>query len=309
MKNQDFTTTILVDQTSQKAFDAINDVRSWWSENIEGSTDKLNSVFIYRDKYLTAKIKITHFTKQKISWEIMSSHNEFFKNQNEWDGTKIIFGIIEKAENKTEITFTHAGLVPQIECFTVCSSSWNFFINTSLKNLIETGKGNGISHDINSYTSSFTVAQSPEEVYVAINNVRGWWSEEIQGNTGELHADFFYHYKDVHLSKLKIVELIPNEKVVWFVKDNYFNFVKDKTEWKGTKIVFKITEKGNKTGLTFTHHGLLPQNECYDVCEKAWTSYIQGSLKDLITTGKGRPNAMEGGLNAELIEKWGLPKK
>jgi hypothetical protein len=27
------------------------------------------------------------------------------------------------------------------------------------------------------------------------------------------------------------------------------------------------------------------------------------------STGIGRPNAAEGGLNAELVEKWGLPKK
>ncbi len=44
-------------------------------------------------------------------------------------------------------------------------------------------------------------------------------------------------------------------------------------------------------------------------CNDAWTSYIQGSLHSLITTGKGKPNPKEGGLNAELVEKWGLPKK
>lgn len=159
------------------------------------------------------------------------------------------------------------------------------------------------------YTTIFLVDESPEEVFRAITNPRAWWSEEIEGKTDELNAEFFYHYKDVHLSKMQIIELIPNEKVVWFVKDNYFNFIEDKTEWKGTKIVFEISTKGNQTQLTFTHHGLVPEYECYQICFDAWTSYIQGSLKNLITTGKGNPNAKEGGLNAELIEKWGLHKK
>jgi len=159
------------------------------------------------------------------------------------------------------------------------------------------------------FTTSFVVDQKPEEVFNAINNVRGWWSESVEGNTAKLSEQFLYYYKDVHICKMKIVEFVPNKKVVWQVLENQFNFTKDKTEWNGNKIVFEITDKGNQTELCFTQIGLVPSYECYNVCHDAWTSYIQGSLKDLITTGKGKPNAKEGGLNAELIEKWKLPKK
>lgn len=159
------------------------------------------------------------------------------------------------------------------------------------------------------FRTTFLVDQSREQVFNAVNNVRGWWSESIEGATDQLHAEFLYHYKDVHICKLKIVTFIPGKKVVWLVLDNYFNFTQDKTEWKGTKIIFDISRKGGKTQLQFTHEGLVPQYECYKVCHDAWTSYIQGSLKDLITTGKGKPNKKEGGLNAELIKKWGLQPK
>ena len=141
------------------------------------------------------------------------------------------------------------------------------------------------------FTTTILVDNTPAEVFSAINNVRGWWSEEIEGSTDKLNSEFDYHYEDVHRCKIKIVELVPNKKVVWSVLDNYFKFTKDKSEWKGTKIIFDIVEKENKTEMRFTHQGLVPAYECYEICRDAWTGYIQKSLRNLITTGKGQPNA------------------
>jgi hypothetical protein len=159
------------------------------------------------------------------------------------------------------------------------------------------------------FTTNIVVDKSTKEVFHAINNVRGWWSENITGNTVNMNDEFIYQYKDVHVCKLKIVEFVPNKKVVWLVLENQFNFTKDKNEWKGNKIVFEIAEKDGKTQLDFIQIGLVPENECYSVCQDAWSSYIRGSLKNLITTGKGNPNTEENDLNKELIEKWGLPNK
>jgi hypothetical protein len=143
------------------------------------------------------------------------------------------------------------------------------------------------------FTTTILVGQTPKQVFDAINNVRGWWSEEIEGSTDKLNDEFKYHYEDVHRCKMKIIEFIPNEKVVWLVLDNYFKFTKDKSEWTGTKISFEISEKDNKTQLRFIHLGLVPEYECYDVCKNAWSQYIQQSLLSLITTGKGQPNGTD----------------
>ncbi len=143
------------------------------------------------------------------------------------------------------------------------------------------------------FTTTFSVDQTPEEVFDAINNVRGWWSGEIDGSTDKLGAEFTYHYKDLHRSTQKITELVPGKKVVWHVLDSRINFVKDKTEWKGTDIVFEVIKKGDKTELRFTHVGLVPAFECYGACSDAWGFYINDSLRSLITTGKGEPNQKE----------------
>ena len=140
------------------------------------------------------------------------------------------------------------------------------------------------------YTTTFSVDQTPGEAFAAITNVRGWWSDEIEGRTDKLGEEFNYHFEDVHRSKMKITELVPDKKVVWLVLENYFNFTEDKTEWTNTEITFEIAQKGDQTEIRFTHLGLVPEYECFDLCSNAWSTYINGSLRSLITTGKGRPN-------------------
>lgn len=158
-----------------------------------------------------------------------------------------------------------------------------------------------------SFTASVLVDQSAAEAFNAIKNFRAWWSEEIDGSTDVLNQEFFYHYKDIHLCKLKLIEVVPDKKLVYLVLDNEFNFVEDKTEWVNTKLVFDLTSENARTRVNFTHNGLVPEYECYKVCNDAWTGYITKSLYELITTGKGEPNPKDGdGFNAELAEKWSL---
>ena len=138
------------------------------------------------------------------------------------------------------------------------------------------------------FTTSILVMQSPAEVFKAINNPRAWWSEDIEGSTDKLNDEWTYHYEENHRCKMKVIEMIPGKKVVWLVEDNYFKFTKDKSEWIGNKITFEIAKQGNKTQLVFTQIGLVPTYECYNVCHDAWTGFIQKSLRNLITTGKGQ---------------------
>jgi len=143
MSNKDFTTTILVDQTAKEAFNAINSVSGWWTENVEGGANKLNGVFTthFGETFITMKV-VELVPGKKVVWLVTDCYKHWLKgNKTEWTGTKISFEISPKGK-KTEVRFTHHGLIPKLECFDGCSNAWGEYIQQSLLSLITTGKGN-----------------------------------------------------------------------------------------------------------------------------------------------------------------------
>ena len=137
------------------------------------------------------------------------------------------------------------------------------------------------------------VEQTPNEVFNSINNVRGWWSEELEGNSEKLNDEFSYRHGEFHYSKHKLIEVLQDKKVVWLTLDSKLTFVKEQDEWNGTKMVFEISQEGGKINLNITHFGLVPEFECFDACSKGWTHYLQNSLLPLITTGIGKPDKLK----------------
>ena len=133
------------------------------------------------------------------------------------------------------------------------------------------------------FTATFSVDQTPEQVFAAINDVRSWWTGEVEGRTDTLGAEFTYKHKDIHRTTHTITELLPGKRIVWHVTASHLSFTADKREWDGTDIVFDLVPNGDKTDVRFTHVGLSPAVECYDRCSRAWSYFIMDSLKKRIT--------------------------
>ncbi len=135
---------------------------------------------------------------------------------------------------------------------------------------------------------TITTDQTSEQIFNAIRNVREWWSgiysEKFEGETKNLNDEFSFTAENgVHYSKHKLIEVLPNKKIVWQVIDGSLSFVEKKDEWIGTQVIFEITEEGGRTQLVFTHKGLTPEMECYDVCSSAWSQYLKEKLEPMIT--------------------------
>lgn len=135
-----------------------------------------------------------------------------------------------------------------------------------------------------SYTTEFTVTESPERVYRAVASVRDWWTETIEGSTTDLGDEFVFSDAGIRFARFHIAEAVPGRRMVWEVRDSYLTFVDDHDEWTGTRVIFEVTESSGETTLHFTHEGLRPAVECYDACSRGWGACMH-SIKKLITTG------------------------
>ena len=140
------------------------------------------------------------------------------------------------------------------------------------------------------YTCSIAASVTAQDAFDRIAHVSEWWSENIKGSFQNLNDTFTIHFNFGDSFVIKIIELVKNKKITWLVTDCDLTWIKDRKEWKGTKICFDISTENNSTRINFTHIGLVPGIECYDGCVKGWNHYINESLFKLLTEGKGLPD-------------------
>ena len=141
MDKRSFTLSFLVDESPGNVFDAIINVRGWWTPNLVGNTRQLNDEFEVRfgDVHYSKQKLVEVVQDEKVVWLVTESKLSFVENKSEWVNTKIIFEIARRG-SKTQFMFTHEGLEQDIECYDACSDAWSGYILGSLRNLIMTRK-------------------------------------------------------------------------------------------------------------------------------------------------------------------------
>jgi len=140
------------------------------------------------------------------------------------------------------------------------------------------------------YCTSFTVQKTAREAFDCINRVSDWWTVNLEGESSALNDVFTAPFGKTSAT-MRLTEVVPDRKIVWHVVDCYLDFLRDKTEWKNTRIVWDISWGNEGTTVHMMHEGLAPELECYDNCVKGWDFYVKSSLYKLLTEGKGTPDA------------------
>jgi len=142
----------------------------------------------------------------------------------------------------------------------------------------------------NDYHNSISANSTPKEAFDKISQVSKWWAAHVEGNSQKLNDVFTVSFGDTTVT-FTITEVIAEKKIVWEVTDCYLSWLEDKKEWKGTKIVWKISTENDKTNVDMTHVGLTPEVACFNDCKVGWDQYIKKSLFKFLEENKGLPDA------------------
>lgn len=270
-----YTVPIEVPKPRQEVFHhLLHSVASFWPEDLEGQTARLNDEFIFTtgDSHYSRNKVVELIPDQKVVWLVTESLR---KTDNfDWTGTRMAFQLTTE-DDQTRLEFTFDGPVLEEESDRLVQIC-DFVIKDRLYRLLT------------SHSLTIQLKGSPLEVFDKIREIPKWWTRDFAGSTKNLRDEFIIHHPGSHYSCQKLVESLPGQRLVWVVTSSELNWLTiDKEEWTGTKMIFDLSPDGDNTILHFTHEGLTPDKECYARCRQGWDLVIKERLFNYTAGGNG----------------------
>ena len=281
MEKNDFSCSLTAKISASEAISKIGHVPAWWGVAFTGSAEKQNDDFVVKmggDSFFN--FTVTEIIPgKKVVWLVTDCYMPWYPDKKEWANTKLVFDLSE-ADGVTTLQFTHEGLTPAIACYKDCETGWTHWIKTSLLCYFTTGTGQLKTKKKVNYSTSIEVPFLPDFVFEHLNKVSGWWPEDFEGESSKLNDEFTLSSGGVHFSRQKLIEFVPDKKVVWLTTESLRKT--DNYEWTGTKMIFELTPEGNKTRLTFTYDGPVFENE-YDRLVQVCDAVIKDKFYNFLT--------------------------
>jgi len=142
MEQQNYHCTITVPVTPAEALEKISRVGEWWAVNFKGNANDLQSRFtVHFARTTWSLMEIAEVDPgRRIVWKVVDCFLPIFKDPYLWKDNRITWDLAKDGA-RTQITMTHVGLVPGVECYEDCRKGWNFYVGESLFKLLTEGKG------------------------------------------------------------------------------------------------------------------------------------------------------------------------
>ncbi len=139
--SNDFSYSFESSQSPEEIYGLLLHVEKWWNglhaEQITGISRQVGDEFSFsagNGVHFSKHKLIELIPSSKITWLVTESNLSFLTNTAEWTGTSFGFHIEQNGQN-TKVTFTHTGLVPQIECYGRCTNAWSKYLDNLAQKL------------------------------------------------------------------------------------------------------------------------------------------------------------------------------
>jgi len=254
-------------------FAHVLDFAKWWPEEFVGPALQVGSEFVFRmgDSHYSTNKVLEFVAGRKVAWITTSSRRS--TDDFDWTGTKMIFELTPSGDG-TVLTYTYDGVVLEgeydrlVQICDVCIKKMFYAF-------------------VSSFLTRIEMAASAAAVFERITrDVVKWWGfQDLSGSTTKLGDEFVVNHPGAHYSKQRLVQVVPDKRVVWLVTESTLSWLKDPEEWTDTKMIFELSANGEGTVLDFTHSGLTPDKESFARCSEGWNMIIKDYLFNFITKG------------------------
>jgi len=176
-----------------------------------------------------------------------------------------------------KLTVVHDGFEPGSTVVEMISGGWPRVL-AAMKTLLEGSADDGFS--------TTAVAHAPADaVYEALttlDGLAGWWMPDVVGSP-EPGGEVTFRFDGEHVT-MQVVYAERPSLVVWRCTEST-RF----PEWIGDSLWFDLQPRdASTTTIAFSHVGLVPSCECYDVCSGGWDHYVR-SLAEFAAGDGGHP--------------------
>ncbi|MDB4957176.1 MAG: hypothetical protein JWO36_4745 [Myxococcales bacterium] len=137
---ESYASSQIVQAPRSKVFDAITSrsgLQGWWTPLVDGAGE-LGTEWVFGfegvDEQIVMRIDETQ-TAERVRWTCVRH-----SGLPDWNGTEIVFDLVEHGPDACDLRLRHLGLTPALECFDSCQLGWDHFL-ASISAFVESGTG------------------------------------------------------------------------------------------------------------------------------------------------------------------------
>lgn len=117
-------------------------LRGWWTHDCDVAA-AAGGIHRFRFGPNRKAMRIERLDPEReVRWTCVDAHiaAAAITRRDEWIGTELVFRLAQDGERRSRLDFEHVGLVPDFECYGICSDGWRHYLG-SLRRFVETGHG------------------------------------------------------------------------------------------------------------------------------------------------------------------------